>query len=117
MTGEEVEDHIKSLGHEPRHDVNALAEAINEAIKLSVKYQPDRKLPDKAIDLIDLACSRFNLKTIEEKTVGENEIQFELSKVIKLPAEQIAENSPRLCPATASALMSFFLRILSRIIE
>ena len=77
--------------YEDYHKTTITSEAINEAIKLSVKYQPDRKLPDKAIDLIDLACSRFNLKTIEEKTVGENEIQFELSKVIKLPAEQIAE--------------------------
>ena len=77
--------------YEDYHKTTITSEAINEAIKLSVKYQPDRKLPDKAIDLIDLACSRFNLKAIEEKTVGENEIQFELSKVIKLPAEQIAE--------------------------
>ena len=77
--------------YEDYHKTTITSEAINEAIKLSVKYQPDRKLPDKAIDLIDLACSRFNLKTIEEKTVGENEIQFELSKVIKLPEEQIAE--------------------------
>ena len=81
---------IKSY-YEDYHKTTITSEAIDEAIKLSVKYQPDRKLPDKAIDLIDLACSRFNLKAIEEKTVGENEIQFELSKVIKLPAEQIAE--------------------------
>ena len=29
MTGEEIENHIKQLGYEPRHDVYALAEAIN----------------------------------------------------------------------------------------
>ena len=81
---------IKSY-YEDYHKTTITSEAVDEAIKLSVKYQPDRKLPDKAIDLIDLACSRFNLKTLEEKTVGETEIQFELSKVIKLPAEQIAE--------------------------
>ena len=81
---------IKSY-YEDYHKTTITSEAIDEAIKLSVKYQPDKKLPDKAIDLIDLACSRFNLKTLEEKTVGETEIQFELSKVIKLPAEQIAE--------------------------
>lgn len=29
MTGKEVKNHIKQLGYEPRHDVNALAQAIN----------------------------------------------------------------------------------------
>ena len=64
---------------------------IEEAVKLSVKYQPDKKLPDKAIDLIDLACSRFNLSAPKEKIVNASEIQFELSKIIKVPAEQVAE--------------------------
>ena len=31
MTAQEVENHIKSLGYEPRHDINALAIAVNEA--------------------------------------------------------------------------------------
>ena len=36
-----------------------IQDAIDEAIKLSVKYIPDKKLPDKAIDLVDLACSKI----------------------------------------------------------
>jgi ATP-dependent Clp protease ATP-binding subunit ClpA len=48
-------------------------------------------LPDKAIDLIDLACSRFNLKLADDRVVGESEIQFELAKVVNLPEEQVAE--------------------------
>jgi ATP-dependent Clp protease ATP-binding subunit ClpA len=69
-------------------------DAIQEAVKLSVKYQNDKKLPDKAIDLLDLACSRFNLVEQEEhveKIVDEHAIRFELAKVVDLPAEQIAE--------------------------
>ena len=77
--------------YEDYHGTEITEGAIDEAIKLSVKYQPDKKLPDKAIDLIDLACSRFNLKTSKEKVVNVNEVQFELSKVIKVPAEQVAE--------------------------
>ena len=77
--------------YEDYHKTTITDEAIEEAVKLSVKYQSDKKLPDKAIDLIDQACSRFNLKTVDEKIVGASEIQFELAKAIKLPEEQVAE--------------------------
>jgi ATP-dependent Clp protease ATP-binding subunit ClpA len=77
--------------YEEHHKVKIKDEAIKAAIDLSVKYQNDKKLPDKAIDLIDLACSRFNLKIVESRTVGESEIQYELAKVVNLPAETIAE--------------------------
>ena len=78
--------------YEDYHATIITDEAISEAIKLSVKYQSDKKLPDKAIDLIDLACSRFNLKEVTgDKIVSDTEIQFELSKVVNLPTEQIAE--------------------------
>ena len=77
--------------YEGFHNVKIRDDAIDAAIKLSVKYQSDKKLPDKAIDLIDLACSRFNLKISEERTIGEREVQFELSKLVNLPEEQVAE--------------------------
>jgi ATP-dependent Clp protease ATP-binding subunit ClpA len=78
--------------YEDYHATTITEEAIESAVKLSVKYQSDKKLPDKAIDLIDVACSRFNLKEVEgDKVVGETEIQFELSKMLNLPAEQVAE--------------------------
>jgi ATP-dependent Clp protease ATP-binding subunit ClpA len=77
--------------YEEHHKVKIKDEAIKAAIDLSVKYQNDKKLPDKAIDLIDLACSRFNLKIVENRTVGESEIQYELAKVVNMPAETIAE--------------------------
>jgi len=77
--------------YEDYHATTITEDAIEAAVKLSVKYQSDKKLPDKAIDLIDLACSRFNLKPEVEKVVGESEIQFELAKVTNLPAEQIME--------------------------
>jgi ATP-dependent Clp protease ATP-binding subunit ClpA len=77
--------------YEGFHNVKIREEALQAAVKLSVKYQTDKKLPDKAIDLIDLACSRFNLKLAEERTIGEREIQFELAKVIQMPEEKIME--------------------------
>jgi ATP-dependent Clp protease ATP-binding subunit ClpA len=77
--------------YEQHHNVKIKDDAIQAAVKLSVKYQTDKKLPDKAIDLIDCACSRFNLKLADERVVDESAIQFELSKMVNMPAEQIAE--------------------------
>jgi len=78
--------------YEDYHKTTITEAAIDEAIKLSVKYQSDKKLPDKAIDLIDQACSRFNLKEVEgDKIVDAAEIQFELAKAVNLPEEQVSE--------------------------
>ena len=77
--------------YEGHHNVKIKDDALQAAIKLSVKYQTDKKLPDKAIDLIDLACSRFNLKLSDTRVVGSDEVEFELSKAINMPIEQISE--------------------------
>ena len=77
--------------YEEHHKAKIKDDALRAAIELSVKYQADKKLPDKAIDLIDLACSRFNLKMATARTVGEAEIQYELAKVVNIPAEVVAE--------------------------
>ncbi len=49
----------KSL--EKHHNVKVMQEAIDAAVSLSVRYLPERKLPDKAISLLDTACSRIGL--------------------------------------------------------
>jgi ATP-dependent Clp protease ATP-binding subunit ClpA len=79
--------------YEKYHGTVITEDAIDSAIKLSVKYQPDKMLPDKAIDLIDIACSRFkvNNDASEEKIVEASNIEFELAKLVDMPAERIAE--------------------------
>ena len=79
--------------YEDYHNTIITQEAIDAAVKLSVKYQSDKKLPDKAIDLIDVACARFKVNDDEsaEKIVTEESIQFELAKMLNLPTEQVAE--------------------------
>ena len=78
--------------YEDFHNTTITDDAITAAVKLSIKYQTDKKLPDKAIDLIDLACSRFNLKEKQsDRTVNDESIQYELSKLVKMPVESIAE--------------------------
>ena len=77
--------------YEQFHKVKITDNAIQAAVKLSVKYQTEKKLPDKAIDLIDCACSRFNLKMDQDRVIGEDQIQYELAQMIQMPEEQIAE--------------------------
>ena len=78
--------------YEDFHNTTITDDAITSAVKLSIKYQTDKKLPDKAIDLIDLACSRFNLKEKQsDRIVNDESIQYELSKLVKMPVESIAE--------------------------
>ena len=93
-TSEVAKDILRGIKkyYEDYHQTIITEQAIEAAVKLSVKYQNDKKLPDKAIDLIDVACSRFNLKDPEtEKLVTEEEIQFELAKMINMPVENVAE--------------------------
>jgi len=77
--------------YETFHKVKIKDDAIHSAVKLSIKYQADKKLPDKAIDLIDCAASRFNLKLADERIITTNEIEYEISKMVNIPAETIAE--------------------------
>jgi ATP-dependent Clp protease ATP-binding subunit ClpA len=77
--------------YETFHNVKIKDDALQAAVKLSVKYLADKKLPDKAIDLIDLACSRFNLKLADDRVITEREIQYELAKITTIPEEQVME--------------------------
>jgi ATP-dependent Clp protease ATP-binding subunit ClpA len=77
--------------YEKFHASEITDEALESSVKLSVKYLTDKKLPDKAIDLIDLACSRFKLSETTERVVRKSNIEFELSKMVKLPVEAVAE--------------------------
>ena len=93
-TPEVTKDILQGLKkyYEDYHKTTITDEAIDSAVKLSVKYQSDKKLPDKAIDLIDLACSRFNLKEGAERIVTAAGVEFELSKVVKLPPETVSQS-------------------------
>ena len=75
--------------YEKHHGVKITNQAITDAVTYSVKYMSDKKLPDKAIDLIDCACARFKVKDEENGVVDHDEILFEVSKIANLPLEQI----------------------------
>jgi ATP-dependent Clp protease ATP-binding subunit ClpA len=64
--------------------------AIDSAVDYSVKYIVDRKLPDKAIDLIDLACARKKIANPDsEWTVDRREIAEIVSKTARIPLDKL----------------------------
>ena len=69
-------------------------EAIDSAVDLSVRYQPDKKLPDKAIDLIDTASAKLKINAISW-TVRKSHIVDIISKFTKIPVEQIGSESTK----------------------
>jgi ATP-dependent Clp protease ATP-binding subunit ClpA len=69
-------------------------DAIDSAVDLSVRYQPDRRLPDKAIDLIDTAAAKLKITTTSW-TVRRSNIVDIISKFTKIPAEQIGSKSTK----------------------
>jgi ATP-dependent Clp protease ATP-binding subunit ClpA len=77
--------------YEQHHGVKITNQAVIDSVKYSIKYMTDKKLPDKAIDLIDCACARFKVRDEEQGIVDHDEILFEVSKLTGLPLDQIAQ--------------------------
>jgi ATP-dependent Clp protease ATP-binding subunit ClpA len=75
--------------YEKHHGVKITNQAVVDSVKYSVKYITDKKLPDKAIDLIDCACARFKVKDEEAGIVDHAEILFEISKIANIPLENL----------------------------
>jgi ATP-dependent Clp protease ATP-binding subunit ClpE len=77
--------------YEDYHKVSITPDIIEKAVKMSEKYIHDRFLPDKAIDLIDEACSKLNLKN---KALFELElIKNELKKVAEEKEDAVSSDS------------------------
>jgi ATP-dependent Clp protease ATP-binding subunit ClpA len=86
--------------YEKHHNVKISDAALDQAVKMSVKYMSDKKLPDKAIDIIDCACARYKLKddvTMEgvEQIVDIEQVTYELSKMINMPLETVAQKESK----------------------
>ncbi|MDO4594253.1 MAG: ATP-dependent Clp protease ATP-binding subunit [Tissierellia bacterium] len=75
--------------YEKHHDVKIPQEAVNASVELSKRYITDRFLPDKAIDLIDEACSKLRIKNYDVSN-EENDPQIDLDNLIK--EKEIAVN-------------------------
>jgi ATP-dependent Clp protease ATP-binding subunit ClpA len=89
---------IKPL-YETFHNVKITNAAISEAVELSARYQADKKLPDKAIDLIDSAAALRRTKARGSRTIDVAQIRRELSRITGIPEAQMgAENTQKIMP-------------------
>ena len=79
---------------EKHHDVEYTPEAVKAAVDLSARYINDRKLPDKAIDVIDEAGAAQHLvpKDEREKTIDEEQIEAVVAKIARIPPKQVSKD-------------------------
>ena len=94
-----VEDSIKILKglkpyFEEHHDVKYTADAIKIAVELAARYINDRKLPDKAIDVIDEAGAAQHLLSDSKrrKTIGVKEIEAVVAKIARIPPKTVSKD-------------------------
>jgi ATP-dependent Clp protease ATP-binding subunit ClpA len=76
--------------YEEFHGVVYTAEAIEAAASLAARYLHDKKLPDKAIDLLDEAGAAKKLAEGEDKTVGLVDVETVLAKMAQIPPREVA---------------------------
>ena len=94
-----VEDSVKILRglkpyFEEHHKVRYTAEAIRTAVELAARYIHDRKLPDKAIDVIDETGAAQMLKPANRrrKTLGVREVENVVAKIARIPPRTISKS-------------------------
>jgi ATP-dependent Clp protease ATP-binding subunit ClpA len=80
------------------HNVKIEDSAIEAAVELTVKYQPEKRLPDKAIDILDSACARKKILMDETNNVDKLSIVREITEMtgIKVKSETIDENNSKI---------------------
>ena len=77
--------------YEKFHTCTITDEACEDAVEYSSKFIADKKLPDKAIDVIDSACSRLRLKGVKDGKIDHDEIIHEISKITGISIEQLSQ--------------------------
>ncbi|MBI2213775.1 MAG: ATP-dependent Clp protease ATP-binding subunit [Acidobacteria bacterium] len=83
---------------EAHHGVTIMPDAIDAAVTLSVRYIPDRKLPDKAIDLVDEACVRLRVRSFAGKfttLVTADLVAEALSAKTGIPLQRLTESEQK----------------------
>jgi ATP-dependent Clp protease ATP-binding subunit ClpA len=94
-----VEDSVKILNglkpyYEAHHHVRYTPDALRAAVELSVRYVHDRKLPDKAIDVIDeVGAARMLLpESKRRKTVTVKDVEEVVAMIARIPPKSVSTN-------------------------
>ena len=99
VTEPSVDDAIKILKglkvyYEEFHKLRYTNDAVKAAVELSVKYITDRKLPDKAIDILDEAGASQMLipEGRRKKTIGVKDIETVVAKMARIPTKSVSKS-------------------------
>ncbi|MEE8534998.1 MAG: AAA family ATPase, partial [Kiloniellales bacterium] len=94
-----IEDTVKILRglkpyYEEHHKVRYTAEALRSAVELAARYINDRRLPDKAIDVIDeVGASQMLLpESKRRKTIGVKEVEATVAKIARIPPRSVSKD-------------------------
>ena len=94
-----IEDAVKILRglkpyYEEHHKVRYTAEALRTAVELAARYINDRKLPDKAIDVIDeVGASQMLVpESKRRKTIGVKEVEGVVAKIARIPPKSVSKD-------------------------
>ena len=98
-----VEDTVKILRglkpyYEEHHNVRYTAEALRQAVELSARYIHDRKLPDKAIDVVDeVGASRMLLpKNKRKKTISAKDVEDVIATMARIPPKSVSRDDKKI---------------------
>jgi ATP-dependent Clp protease ATP-binding subunit ClpA len=105
-----IEDAVKILRglkpyYEEHHRVRYTAEALRTAVELAARYINDRRLPDKAIDVIDeVGASQMLVpESKRRKTIGVKEIEAVIAKIARIPPKSVSKDDRTVLPVRACA--------------
>lgn len=94
-----IEDAVKILEgikvyYETHHKVRYTKDAIRSAVELSAKYIGDRKLPDKAIDVIDEvgAAQALLPEAKRKKTITQKDVEAVVAKIARIPPKSVSRD-------------------------
>jgi ATP-dependent Clp protease ATP-binding subunit ClpA len=94
-----IEDAVKILRglkpyYEKYHRVRYTNEAIRSAVELSARYIGDRKLPDKAIDIIDEvgAAQMLVPESRRKKTIQVKDVEAVVAKIARIPPKSVSRD-------------------------
>jgi ATP-dependent Clp protease ATP-binding subunit ClpA len=98
-----VEDTVKILRglkpyYEEHHNVRYTAEALRQAVELSARYIHDRKLPDKAIDVVDeVGASRMLLpENKRKKTISAKDVENVIATMARIPPKTVSRDDKKI---------------------
>ncbi len=98
---------------EKHHGITILPESVETAVRMSVRYLPDKRLPDKALDLLDEACTRVTIRTVhpdlteDQRTeVASSDIAAVLSEWTGIPVSELTTDEKRRLSGLEDALQA-----------